>query len=301
MWEKSFSHIVSNTPRGVTFAFKDGSTAKSDLLVGADGINSAVRAFVSPGTNPEYVITALNFCVPATTFPKDFPARFSMTTQHGAFIATPQNPLGKEKLCFRLLPISEPEGNEEVKKREWKRLAADKEWALSMLRKDIDSLPELWRMAIDSVDKVHIGVWPFHVLPKLPSWASLAETEGGEGGGIILIGDSAHGLPPSGAQGANQAFEDAYTLAFALSQISTDAPLKTVLESWQNRRTERVDQISRMTMQMNVARLPPQAQQKLIEEGKWSKSWERSFSGDFYRWLYVPNLKESFLDQVKDS
>ncbi|MYR86921.1 NAD(P)-binding protein, partial [Streptomyces sp. SID685] len=45
---------VTDGPYGVTARFADGTTATGDLLIGADGLNSAVRRALSPGVRPGY-------------------------------------------------------------------------------------------------------------------------------------------------------------------------------------------------------------------------------------------------------
>jgi 2-polyprenyl-6-methoxyphenol hydroxylase-like FAD-dependent oxidoreductase len=46
---------IEQTAAGVTAYFADGSSAGGDLLIGADGIRSSVRACVAPRTRPVYV------------------------------------------------------------------------------------------------------------------------------------------------------------------------------------------------------------------------------------------------------
>ena len=42
------------TLAGVSAHFADGTTARADLLIGADGLRSAVRTRLCPGLEPEY-------------------------------------------------------------------------------------------------------------------------------------------------------------------------------------------------------------------------------------------------------
>jgi 2-polyprenyl-6-methoxyphenol hydroxylase-like FAD-dependent oxidoreductase len=50
--EKRFLHVVEETQNRVTFKFTDGSVADASVLIGADGIHSAVRGYVCPEIKP---------------------------------------------------------------------------------------------------------------------------------------------------------------------------------------------------------------------------------------------------------
>ena len=53
-YSRSFERLEQDAG-GVTAYFADGSSAHGDLLIGADGIRSMVRAQVAPATRPQYV------------------------------------------------------------------------------------------------------------------------------------------------------------------------------------------------------------------------------------------------------
>ena len=71
-------------------------------------------------------------------------------------------------------------------------------------------------------------------MPHAPKWTSSS-------GRLILIGDAAHALPPSGGQGGAMSFEDAETLACALAKTN-NVPLSTLTE-WENHRQTRVKEV----------------------------------------------------------
>ena len=53
-YNKKFSHVISESTSSITFQFADGTIATSSLLIGTDGIHSAVRKYVSLDTSPIY-------------------------------------------------------------------------------------------------------------------------------------------------------------------------------------------------------------------------------------------------------
>lgn len=76
--------------------------------------------------------------------------------------------------------------------------------------------------------------WPLMVSdPRVP-WVQ---------GRIALIGDAAHAMAPSAAQGAAQAIEDSVTLADALARDGQDS--ERALSAWQRSRQPRVSRVSR--------------------------------------------------------
>lgn len=101
------------------------------------------------------------------------------------------------------------------------------------------------RRLLDDLTDTDIHPYP-HVLHRIPSrWGS---------GPTTLLGDAAHAFPPSQAQGANQAIEDAWLLRRALS---TTGDLTESLRRYEHRRTRRVRRIARLAASEVTNRQPP--------------------------------------------
>jgi FAD-dependent urate hydroxylase len=87
---------------------------------------------------------------------------------------------------------------------------------------------------LESIADAQIGRYP-HVLHAVPDeWGA---------GRVTLLGDAAHAFPPSQAQGANQALEDAWLLRRALAAGGDPARR---LREYERRRTPRVRRVSRL-------------------------------------------------------
>ena len=110
-------------------------------------------------------------------------------------------------------------------------------------------------------------------MPRLDSWVSQHDR-------VIIIGDAAHAIPPSGGQGAVMAFEDAETLAYALSKPVEGRP--EMLQKWQTHRLERVDRITEFTARSGNSR---KTWSPMIQ---WVKEW--MIMGTFY---FMSNLNWS--------
>jgi len=84
-----------------------------------------------------------------------------------------------------------------------------------------------------TVTDADTGFFPHyrHAVPR--SWGT---------GRITVIGDAAHSMPPTRAQGANQALEDAWALAGAL-RAATDVP--TALRAFERARSAKASVVAR--------------------------------------------------------
>jgi len=212
----------TDSPR-VTFA--DGTRAEFDLVVGADGIHSAIRQAIFPGVEPSY----RSFCAWRTVmeYPdsdKVFTIRSEPGTILGSFQVGPQ-------LVYAFLLVHAAEIPSLSRTQ---HLARFKELA-SSFQGPISTLIQEQR---DPTRVVFVPVYE-------------VETPSYHEGRVVLIGDAAHAVPPILAQGAAMAIEDAVTLA---ELIGTNNDLDQVLRSFEAARRPRVEQIRAAIRHRTVAR-----------------------------------------------
>jgi len=183
---------------GVTLELADGTTAKGDGLVGADGIKSAVRGQIvgeTPATYTGYV--AWRLTVPRERLPAD------LMEIVGAVWCGPQNHCVVYWLrrgeVLNFVGCPEHAGWDEeswTQRRRWEELKADYAgWH-----------PKI-QAILDSADRNECYRWALNDRKPIRGWSTERAT---------LLGDAAHPTLPFLAQGACMAIEDGAVLARAL-------------------------------------------------------------------------------------
>ncbi len=205
--------------------FSDGRQTQFDLVVGADGIQSAIRQMIFPGVEPIY----RSFCAWRTVMerPDDdrvFTIRSMPGTLFGSFQVGPQ-------LVYAFLLVHTaviPSLSRAQHLDRFKELAASFH----------GPIPTLIQQQRDPHRVVFV---PVHEV----------ETPSSHQGRVVLIGDAAHAFSPLLAQGAAMAIEDAITLA---ELIGTSNDLDEVLRAFDAARRPRVDMIRAAVRRRTVAR-----------------------------------------------
>lgn len=192
---------VEDGPDGVTAHFADGSTATGDLLIGADGLNSAVRQSVSPGTRPCHAGQYVFYGYTCAASPPVTDACITMVRGSGAAFGYAVSPDGETYWFARVAggPLSAEDLAQGTPAR-WRELL------LPLLGKDATPAADL--VAATGED---LMVTNATEIPTGTPWRS---------GRILLVGDAAHAASPATGQGASMALEDAVVLAKSLR----DAP-----------------------------------------------------------------------------
>jgi 2-heptyl-3-hydroxy-4(1H)-quinolone synthase len=216
---------VSGPAREPEVAFSDGTHSQFDLVVGADGIHSAVREAIYPGIEPAY----RSFCAWRTVMEgAHWDPVFRFSSVPGCLLGSfPVGPgLVYAFLLFHCAEVPVLSRDE--------RLARFKELA-AQFRADIAAL------IAQQQDPARVIFVPVHEV-QTPSYHR---------GRIVLIGDAAHGFPPLLAQGAAMAIEDAVALAESLGR-SRD--VDQALRAYESRRRPRVETIRAAVRRVTIMR-----------------------------------------------
>ncbi|MGC5009201.1 FAD-dependent oxidoreductase [Streptosporangium sp. DT93] len=199
---------------GCAVTFDDGSTGAYDLVVGADGIHSAVRALIGVDARPQPVgmgIWRVHARRPESV------RRTDLVYGGPCYIAG-YCPTGEDTLYAYLVEkardrASVPPGEKADLMR---ALAEPYGGAWQEIRRDI-------------TDPARVNYTWFESLLVERPWNR---------GAVVLVGDAAHACPPTLAQGAAMCLEDALVLAELLLERGTAD--QALFDAFMDRRFERV-------------------------------------------------------------
>lgn len=269
-----FSHVVSEDDKAVTFMFAGGKAETASLLIGADGIHSKVRRYIAPGVQAAYSgFLGVTYAFPASKlrlpsgqeeiFSKQ-PVTLTAAPPRSAFVTAPQNADGSDIFAGRQFKYPAPAAEDSARD-VWEKLDHDKAKLKELLNDQKEEWSDVVQSALEAVEEDRITTWPFHTLPKLESWAS-------NGGRVIVLGDSAHAVPPTAGQGANQGAEDAFGFAALLKQLGSGAvggdAWKKVIANFADYRKSRVEKVLELNAAIDKVRMG-------ITKGevKWELDW----------------------------
>jgi 2-polyprenyl-6-methoxyphenol hydroxylase-like FAD-dependent oxidoreductase len=208
---------------GVAAMFEGGQQVRADLLVGADGINSTVRAQLFGAAPPRYAgytawraVTAFDTERLHASAGETWGcgARFGIAPMAGGqvyWFATANQPAGA------IVPAGQRKPHLLEHFRGWHAPIA---------------------ALIESTDEAAILQHDIYDRPPLRRWGA---------GRAMLLGDAAHAMTPNLGQGACQALEDAVALADALR---AHADIPAALRTYEARRAGRANAIVRQSRQV---------------------------------------------------
>jgi 2-polyprenyl-6-methoxyphenol hydroxylase-like FAD-dependent oxidoreductase len=215
---------AEETPAGVTARFADGTEARADILVGADGIRSTVRTLIDPAApGPRYTgLIGFGAFSKAEVPGARSDAMYFAFGKH-AFLGYWPVP-GGGTAWFSNLPYDSPLTAHET------RATPSAEWMRILREKFADDVPgrDLLRGTADD-DLLTFG--GMEILPSVPNWYR---------GRMVLVGDSAHAPSSSSGQGASIAAESAIELARCLRDLPDLGSAFAAFERLRRGRVEKV-------------------------------------------------------------
>ncbi|MGT2452305.1 FAD-dependent monooxygenase [Cupriavidus basilensis] len=209
---------------GATLRFADGTQEDVDVLIGADGIHSAVRTSLFGPEHPVFTgVVAYRAVVPAERL-ACVPNLQAFTKWWGPE-ATSQIvtfPLNRGREIFVFATVAQET---------WRNESWTTPGRVEDVREAYAGFHAEARALLDACDDVLISA--LYVRDPLPAWSA---------GTVTLLGDACHPMMPFMAQGAGMAIEDGVVLARCLAEADgKDIP--AALARYQAARHERTSRI----------------------------------------------------------
>lgn len=222
---------VDESVQGIIARFADGSSAMGDVLIGTDGIHSAVRTLIDPKAPAPKHVPLLNFGAVADIAIKARPNAMYFVFGERGFFGYWVQPDGRTA-WFSNLPHAEPMTPAQA------RAVPAQEWLGTLRKMYANDQPARTLLKCTSAPEL-VALGSMQVMPELPHWHR---------GRMVLVGDSAHAPSSSSGQGASLAVESAIELARCLRDIPD---VSKAFEAYERLRRPRVQRVAARAAKTN--------------------------------------------------
>ena len=246
---------ISEEQGGVQAFFENEDSVRSDLLIGADGINSQVRQALFGDGAPIYA-GRMSWRALIT-----FPHEDLIPNGSTGFTGTDGKnfmlfDMGEGCTCWSagaLMPEPQRHSPDEIK---------------DLVRKTYSGWADIVEKIVEATPAADIVERPISDRPPLETWSR---------GRITLLGDAAHPVVPALGQGANITFEDAYEIA---EFLSASPDVETAFQRYEASRIPRTEAIYARSALQGVSSYKPDSHSTL------GKMVSGISEDEFQRWLY---------------
>ncbi|KAF2178642.1 FAD/NAD(P)-binding domain-containing protein [Zopfia rhizophila CBS 207.26] len=278
---------ITEDERGVEISFMDGEKASCDILIGCDGIHSVTRLkHVEPERKSTYsgICNAFGFAKRRRTDTGSGLEETHFETtgmnfgRRGALLTSFHNEDRDSVYVGALMQVPEIASGDG-----WKAAGKDAE----NIRKDMlerfngAALGVIPHLIEDAED---VFLWPVFTLSRGGKWATNR---------VMLIGDSAHAMPPQG-ESTGIVFEDGVLFARCLGrwmEKGSGAPVKEAFDKYESLRRERID----------VAFDESQTVVRTVHDSGWLGHKIRMNIIPWYLWWTRPYREKHFIEDVTTS
>jgi 2-polyprenyl-6-methoxyphenol hydroxylase-like FAD-dependent oxidoreductase len=209
----------------VVATFEDETTEVGDLLIGADGVHSRVRACMLPdeaAPRDTQMVSLGGFCARDFAPPAD-PRDATRLT----FVVGPKYQFGYSRMNDGLWGWwCHAHASSDAERTALLTMSSE-ELGACMLERYAG-----WSEPVERLIRGTVG-WlrtPIHDVPHLSTWHE---------GPVLLIGDAAHAMSPAGGQGASLALEDA--MLFAKLAADSSRPIADAMSRFEMLRRSRAE------------------------------------------------------------
>ncbi len=209
----------------ITLITEDNAKYKSDLLVGADGLHSIMRAQMLGGEPARFTgQVAWRGIVPAEKLPKDF-----IPPDANIWLGPGRHFVAYYLRCGRLINFVAVEDRDQWTEENW-----NVEGDLADVRAAFAGWDERIRFLLEACEECFLsGLFDRACLPR---WID---------GRAVLLGDACHPMLPFMAQGAAMAIEDGFVLARLLADKSQSLGQRLI--SYQTQRKPRASLLQELS------------------------------------------------------
>jgi len=239
--------VGAETVNGTAVAhLADGGAAEADVVVGADGIRSAIRAQNFGAEEARFTgMIAWRCMVPMDCVPRRLGPAGSVSLERGDYFGW----IGPDGhvICY---PIGADGDVLNIFGGHYSAQWVEEAWSVPSSREELLATKAGWNEALLGMFRhvEQVFKWGIYDRDPLPQWTR---------GRVTLLGDAAHPTMPTLAQGANMAIEDGFVLARALARHGDD--IDAALKAYVAERQPRTARITLQSRQQfaNNRRVPP--------------------------------------------
>lgn len=258
---------IEQHSNSVSLQFSDGGVEQADLVIAADGVGSHVAEHFFPDFPIHYSGQACwRALVDRQTLGADWSDAVRVWVDSGRHMVA--YPVAQSSKLNLVAIVDHPHWDSE--------------------QRVIDSSAEAWLQRFEGCSPELLRIigkaqtskfWGLFERSFLPTWHK---------GNTALIGDAAHPMLPSLAQGAAQGIEDACCLGDLLAQANSDSDIESVFAKFhalRHRRVERVQKTARWNLE--YFHQPPNLRRSLRHLGmRVGGAFTAGLIARNYHWLY---------------